>query len=474
MVDIPFPKSSQPGSQPGEGVGRLLNRYYEEDDQVFQWKLVPGLVLFTDTLIVGSRGLLNVNGTLYSVRNNAVVTIALSGAVTPLTGALNGTAPVTIAKNNAATPIVAAVSEVGAFQITSTNVISYPDTTLPQPNSVSVLDGYLLFTIGDGRIFASGVNDIWVNDSDHTQNALSFALADQSGGLVRGTVWSEQFFAWGNEACTVYTNAATSPFPLARSTIIPIGLASATAVTGFEPGWGLAQYFVATDNTVRRMDGYIPTIVSNDDVQRAIAAQTDKTKIQLSCYAEGARQAVVLNMPNACWELNAGSGHWNERQSPNLSTWRTAGASVHFGNKWLYGDSQSTQLLQVSAAAFDEIGNSFVARLESGAVKQYPNRVRCNAAYFDFTSGQGTIGGTDDSMHPSVSISSSIDGGGNWSTPVLRRDLGAQGTFNKMIRVNRLGGIATQHGIRFRLDSSSPVYSSFRGGRADVQLLAAP
>ena len=96
------------------------------------------------------------------------------------------------------------------------------------------------------------------------------------------------------------------------------------------------------------------------------------------------------------------------------------------------------------------------------------------AAYFDFTSGQGTIGGTQDSMNPSVSISSSIDGGGTWSTPVLRRDLGAQGEFNKMIRVNRVGGIATQHGIRFRLNSSSPVYSTFRGGRADVQLLGAP
>ena len=107
-------------------------------------------------------------------------------------------------------------------------------------------------------------------------------------------------------------------------------------------------------------------------------------------------------------------------------------------------------------------------------MKQYPNRLRCMAAYFDFTSGQGTIGGTADSMNPSVSISSSLDGGGTWSTPVLRRDLGAQGNFNKMIRVNRIGGIATQHGVRFRLNSSSPVYSTFRGGRADVQLLGAP
>ena len=330
-----------------------------------------------------------------------------------------------------------------------------------------MLDRFFLFTTGDGRIFASGVNDIFVNFADPTQNALSFTTADQSGGLVRGTVWAEQFFAWGTKACTVYQNAATSPFPLSRTAIIPIGLASLTAIAGFEPGWGLQQYFVATDNSVRRLDGYQATIVSNKDVERAIAAQTDKTQIEMSCYVEGGRQTVVIKGPGFTWELNAVTGHWNERQSANFVNWR-ASRSVYFSGKWLYGDTQSTKILQVSAAEFDELGTSFTARLESGPVKQFPNRIRCLAAYFDFTSGQGTIGGTSDAMNPSVSVSSSIDGGGTWSTPVLRRDLGSQGYFNKMIRVNRIGGIATQHGIRFRLNSAPR--PSIRPSEADARM----
>lgn len=474
MVDIPFPRSSQPGSQPGEGLGRLLNRYCEVDGEAVQWKLVPGLVSFADTLLQGPRGMIDVNGTLYEARAATALTLSAGGSVTVLAGALPGTLPVTWAKNNKApTPDVVCVTEIGAFSVSSTQVKSYPDTTLPQPNSVAMLDGFFLFTTGDGRIFASGVNDIFVDDADPTQNALSFTTADQSGGLVRGTVWAEQFFAWGAKACTVYTNAGTSPFPLSRTTIIPVGLASLTAITGFEPGWGLQQFFVATDNTVRRLDGYTATAISNKDVERAIAGETDKTRIEMSCYVEGGRPTVVVQGSSFSWEFNAASGLWNERQSPALARWRCS-RSVFFANKWLYGDTQTSQILQVSAAAFDEVGSAFTARLESGPVKQYPNRLRCLAAYFDFTSGQGTIGGTPDSMNPSVSISSSIDGGGSWSTPVLRRDLGAQGEFNKMIRVNRIGGIATQHGIRFRIDSSSPVYSTFRGGRADVQLLGAP
>jgi hypothetical protein len=52
--------------------------------------------------------------------------------------------------------------------------------------------------------------------------------------------------------------------------------------------------------------------------------------------------------------------------------------------------------------------------------------------------------------------------------------LGGLGEYQRMIRVNRIGGISTQHGIRFRLDVSSPIYETFRGGRADVDLLAPP
>ncbi len=73
-----------------------------------------------------------------------------------------------------------------------------------------------------------------------------------------------------------------------------------------------------------------------------------------------------------------------------------------------------------------------------------------------------------------MAISSSIDGGGTWSTPIIRRTLGGQGDYQRMIRVNRIAGISTQHGIRFRLDVSSPIYETFRGGRCDVDLLAPP
>jgi hypothetical protein len=474
MVDIPFPQTSQPGSFPGEGLGRLLNRYFELDGAIATWRLVPGLVPFADPGVVTPRGSHVVGATLFVARAQTAITVNSNGASTTLAGQLIGTLPVSWAHNNKAPDpdIVCCTQEVGALYIDpNTGVASYPDGNLPQSNSVAMLDGYLLFTTADGHIYASGVNDIWVDDADHTQNALSFTLADQSEGLIRGTVWAEQYFAWGKRACTVYTDAGTSPFPLARTAIIPVGLIGFAAITGWEPGWGMQQFFVADDCTVRRLDGYTPTVISVNDLERQLEAIVDKRTIEMSCYALGARPVVVVSAPGLTWEYNALTNLWNERESANFGRWRCS-KSVNFNNRWLYGDLQSTQLLQVSSAAYDEVGTSFTARLESGPVKNYPNRGKCTAAYFDFTTAGQPLTGNPDAVTPQLSISTSKDGGGTWSNPVLRTTV--QGEYNKMIRVNRIGGIFTQHGLRFRVDSSSPVYTTCRGARCDVQWMAAP
>jgi len=471
MVDIPFPQTNQPGAAPGEGLGRLLNRYFEGDQNVAQWRLVPGLVSFCDPGVPGPRGAHVVGNVLYVARAQTAIQVSVNGAVTVLAGDLVGTLPGSWAHNNKSpNPDIVFVSqEVGALSVNpTTGVQAYPDTALPAVNSVAMLDGYFLFTTPSGLIYASGVNDIWVIDSDHTQNALAYTTADQSGGLVRGTVWAEQYFAWGTKNCTVYTNAATTPFPLGRTAIIPVGLLSFRSVTGWEPHWGLPQFLIADDCTVRRLDGYQATVVSVNDLERLLEAVVDKTQIEMSCYVEGGRNCVVVSGPTFTWEYNALSGFWNERQSPGQSRWRCS-HGTEFQGKWLFGDTLSTQIVQLTPKAYDELGTSFTARLESGAVKNFPQRGRVTAAYFDFTTGEAPITGNPDAVNPTLSISTSADGGGTWSSPVLRRNIGPQGDWRAVVKVHRIGGVFSQHGLRFRVDSSSPVYSTMRGGRCDVQ-----
>ena len=51
MVQVPFPITSAPGSDPQEGGGRLINVFAERrgDDQSIIWRRAPGVVSFLVT-----------------------------------------------------------------------------------------------------------------------------------------------------------------------------------------------------------------------------------------------------------------------------------------------------------------------------------------------------------------------------------------------------------------------------------------
>jgi hypothetical protein len=461
VVDIPFPKSSQPGQRPGDGLGRLINCFCEPDGASISWTAMPGLVQFADTLLTKPRGAIVVGNLLYAAYKDHVVTITPNGVVTLLAGLLSGELPVTWAVNNKRpTPDLLVVSENGCFVVTSSTVTAFADPDLPQPNSVSFLDGYFLWTIGDGRIFASDLNDI-------TVNALSFATAESNpDGLVRGTAAGEQFFAFGSDSIEVWTNAGTSPFPLARQAVINIGIIGPWAIAGADNGWDKPQIFVASDGTVRIFNGYQTTVISTKDVERAIGGITDKTTLIASVYTFAGHAIWSLTSPAWTWEFNASTGFWHERASNNMVNWRCS-HSCKFQGKWIIGDASTTKALVISDSADDEFGNPLIMTIESGPVKIFPLRIQTPAAYFDFTSGQGDILGNPDSTNPSVSVSWSHDGGATWATPNVHSLLGQQGDSRRLVRQNR-AGLSTHHGVRWRLSTSSPVYRRFRGGNMDA------
>jgi hypothetical protein len=464
MPEIPFSTSSTPGQRPGEGLGRLINCYAEKAGNQIQWKRVPGLTTFIDTLIAAGnpRGFIDINGTLYAAMQDVGVTVNYQGSVvTLLSGSLSGSSPVTWARNNKSpTPDVVCVTENGAFSVTSTTISSFASPNLPQPNSVCSLGGYLVFSIGDGRVFASDLNAV-------TVNALSFATADSDpDGLSRGTVSGGQLWLWGPASTEVWANVGTSPFPFARQSTIPVGLLSPWCIAGFGSGWDGDQIFVAQDGTVRQMHGYAPTKISTPDVERAIMGVVDKTTIHASTYSVAGHSVWVLSSPVWTWCYDVTTGEWFERQSYGMTRWRGE-QSVYFANKWIVGDKSSGKLFTITESALKEDTAALIFTLESGPVKAFPQRLRVPSAYFDFTTGQGIPTGNPDEVTPQVQIQWSHDGGATFSAAVLRRSLGQQGDYRRMPRVNRLGR-STHHGIRFRLTFPTDVYVSFRGGYMDA------
>lgn len=477
MVAIPFPVSSSPGIKPQESGGRLINCYAEKAGEGARfpviWRRTAGLRQILDItahdhlrggIIVGSTLLVAMDARVYAVTESAGLFTASN------LGALAGTTPVTCAKNNAGTPNIVCVTENGAFNLfTGSAPTNFADADLPQPNSVAELNGYFLFTIGDGRIFATGLNAVTVSSSAYT--------TEQSlGGLLRGVTFGSEFFAFGAEGIGVYHDIGASPFPLERRTdTIKKGIAGTHAVAGWEPGWVNQLLWVGDDGIVYRMDGYTPVPVSNEDVTRDIAAALKDglgADLEASVYMVGKHAFWSLTNPGEwTWDYNVTTQNWNERKSYSRDDWRASRAIRAF-NRWITGDRENGLLYDIDETYYREGNDALIFQMESGIVAAFPARMGSPRADFDITAGVGMAAGEDPiQTTPKVKIEWSDDGGYSWSNPVTR-DIGAEGEGDALPYVLRTGLIKSK-GRRFRLTISDPVHVSVMGGQMVAQQRAA-
>lgn len=449
MPPLPFPDSSSPGVRAGEGEGRYVNCEPLKEGERSYVRRAPGLAQTVNVGGTGVRGILDVSGVMYAVIGTAVKTIS-GGTVTTLSGSIPGTDGVTLARNNrttsgVSTPDVVAVRESGgAYVLTSTTVSSYPDADLPATvNSVDFMGGYFLFSLPDGRLFASELNSTAIN-------ALSFTTAEaRADGLRRIVVQGNIAYAMGGSTIEPYLNVGTSPFPLQRSpSVLPTGLLTTMAVAGYEESWNRALYYVASDFTVRSLSGYSDAVVSTPDVQRFIAAST-ASAIEMLVFQWDGRGYVAISSNIGTWVLNVNSGSWHERVSASLSRWR-AQRSVYSGSAWVMGDTASGYL-QSPSATLTEAGAALGGYIQSGPLKNFPANIsaKLNA---DFTEAS-----------LDMLVSWSRDGGKTFGSELTRS---LTNTEKAPVSVSNLGR-SSQHGftVKFRWTGSADF--TFMGATAD-------
>jgi hypothetical protein len=439
---IPFPKSSTPGSRPGEGEGRLLNCYSVTEGGRGYVRPAPGVTSSIVTGKTGVRGLLSVNDDIYVVFTGSVVRIN-GGTVTTLTGSIPGSDGVTLARNNkvtgdTSTPDIVAVREGGgAYVLTSTTVSTYPDADLPATvNSVDFMGGYFLFSVPDGRFFATDLNTTAVN-------ALSFTTAEaRADGLVRVAVQGSLAFAFGATTIEPYQNVGTEPFPLQRAaTVIPVGLLTTMAVAGYQEAWSGPIFFVSADKIVRALSGYESAKISTPDVDRFIAASTVST-VSVDVFVWQGRQMVAVSSNLGTWVYDVAEQAWHERATGS-ARWKAFRSLYHAG-AWLFGDATSGDILALG-------GEPGAGLIQSGPLKAFPSRV-ATKLFADFT---------DADM--SVYVSWSHDGGATFGTELAR----SISTANKHpLSIANLG-LSTHHGIIVRFRWVDSVAFSFMGATAD-------
>ena len=475
-VPIPFPLSSSPGASPQESAGRLINCYAEplgKDVGATKktapppvvWRKCAGLSLFGASDQTGFRGAISVGSTLYTAWSGKGSTFDSTGAETALTGNLNGTAKVFFARNNKSptADVVAVAPGDGAFSVSSSAVSNFADTDVGSPNCVCFMDGYFIFSYGDGTLQASGLNDVTIATTDKTK------AQSKPGGLTRVVPFNGQLVALGPAFGEVYSDTANpTGFPFSRSYVLQRGLLGPYALAGHEDGFGTALIWVADDNSVVMHNGTPnPLKISPPDLERLIGKVSDKTTLEASVYISQGHPKWVISCPTFTWEFDLGSQKWNERASYLQARWRAVGGCFAFG-KWIVGDMKAGQLLHVDDGAFDEVGEPLVFDIESGPVQGFPNRTKVARGDFNFVTGVGNAEGLDPiATKPTVGIAWSNDLGVTWGSEFVR-SLGVQAT-PVPVKMYRTGMTGNQ-GRRWRLRVSDPVYVAFMGGTQDTQL----
>lgn len=462
MTDIPFPVLSAPGRHPQASGGRLINTYPEKlaptAGKELCYPRAPGLKGFAATGGTVFRGGMQIGSLVYFVVNETCYQVAASGGTaTALTGTVPGSAPVVIARDNAATPHIVIVSPGdGAVLVDGADIIDYPDIDVGQPNSVTYLKGVFIFTYGDGKTRNSDVNSTNIN-------TLSVATAESKPDtLYRGIpLGNGQLLLVGGSSIEVWGGQNDTGYFFSYIATINRGIVGPYAVAGHEDGFGKGIFFVGDDYKVYTLNGYTPQPVSTTDVDLAIEREPDKTAIRVGCFIANGHGFVAVQAPTWCWVYETDLGTWHERKSHLVEYWRGMFPFKAF-DKWLCGDSESGNLLQIDGRAQDELGNPLRQRIETGPVGAFPQALRINELNLYLTKGVGLAEGSDPvQTDPDIEISISRDGGQTWSSPRVVK-LGRQSlTFGR--KRASIWGQADVQGVRWRFDMSSNVPFSLMG-----------
>lgn len=478
MTSVPFPVSSAPGERPQESAGRLINCYAVKNEAgarfPVRWVRSAGLRQIAEiTGHVHLRGaIMSASSILVLVLDERAYGLTESGGLFTATdlGALAGTDPVTVAKNNASDPDMVCVGSEGCFNLFDDSApTAFADGDLPQPNSVSELNGYFLWTIGDGRIFASDLNSVSVAGNSYTQ--------EQSlNGLLRGVAYRGEFFAFGRTGTGVYRDIGASPFPLQRETFtIGRGIIGTHAVAGWEPNGPDVLMWVGDNGIPQKMVGYTPEPVFHEDVVRLIAKairEGEGGSLEARAYSDGRHFFWALTNPGRwSWEHNLSTGNWNERESYNRPDWRSS-CMVRAFDHWIAGDRDSGRLFSVEGTYYREGDQPLVMRLRSGVTAAFPNRMHIPGCEIDMTAAVGSAPGENPvQTDPRVKVSWSRDGGYRFGNPVLRK-IGKQGEGDRRIRINGGLGLVGPKGLVFELAVSDPVHATFHQIEIPVEVRA--
>lgn len=457
---IPFALSSYRSGHLPISAQQLVNWYCQVQRQGMDAKspapLIqpPGLVEFCTPGAGPIRAAIEMAGTLYVVSGQEFFSISSTGVETYLGGGITpGLDVIGIATSGTEIIVVDGVKGFSYKPADGTPWAQISDVDFLPARTVTYLNGYFIFESADtNQFFSSDANN------GRSYDALFFSSAETNPDDIELCLsHHQQLYILGSNGFEIWQfNPNTSAFPWVRypGASGEIGTAGPRAATTHKNN----IYMVGSDWLFYRVDGVVPTPLSDPGVAAAWKGYGDISDVVVWGITWGVQEWIFITFPSAqkTWVFDATTGFFHERESHEsdmnpLYRWRGAVTARAYGRQFI-GDAFSNQVGYLDDATYTEYGNPIRSRAVAPAMHRKGEIVFMSSLELLMRAGVGTTSGQG--SDPQVMLDWSEDDGYTWEPYEMWASMGALGNRQTPILFTELGSFVTR---TYRLTITDPV-----------------
>jgi hypothetical protein len=444
MPRVPLQIGAQSGqaASPAVSSERLINGYLESTPQGRNPTPVygtPGLVRFAAFGAV--RAMTEAAGRLF-IATTKLYEVFADGTGTNLGDLVDGVVDMASDGTNV---VLVIGGEIYVWNGTTLAAVTDPDA--PAASSVEFLNGFFVFT-------EDGAEQFFISPQANpggNYDALDFDSADTSPDkLVRTRRVGRDLIVAGRQSIEFWYYSGDATFPINRysDTPLDVGLAGVRAETRSNETW----FWLASDKTIRRLDGRVGTRISTFAIEDEIAGWFDASLTVATSHVWQGHLFVVFRNPDGCVVWDQATQLWHERKSYASDTWQVSHYAYAFG-RHLFGGPKLYEL-----GGHDEDGAVLPFEMITPWLDNGGERFSVTEVELRLEAGTGSL-----VLDPTVRLSRTEDGE-SFTSP-LSRSFGKQGERLRRVTFSRQG---ISRGCAFKVQITDPVKRVIYSAYAEV------
>ena len=395
---------------------------------------------------------------MYAVVGNTVYKVPESGSIVALgtIGTIEG--PISAADSG---PYLMFVDGVKGYYIkVSTHTLTeITSSGFVSPSYVAFQDGFFLVL------------------ENHTDYIHKSALRDPTDWAALDYIGAERFsdhafaiisdhaelLVFGAKSVEVFYNSGAAAFPFTRvsGVFVERGIGAPHSLAKIDN----SLFWLSDDWVVRRMEGYVPVVISRPDMNTKISKYKIKSDaIGFSYYKDGnAFYVLIFPSENATWQYNAATKQWNRMAYSASHARHRANCYCYFAGKHLVGDYGNGKIYSLKDDVYTDDGEVVRReRIVPPVFSKNREKLFWHRVEVEHKAGVGLVTGQGDD--PQAMLDWSDNGGRTWSNEHWRK-IGKIGAFG-VRSVWRMLGSSRNRILRWSM--TDPVECVITGVYADI------